>query len=105
VPAVGGTAVIFIILAGVKPLERYFWPAQSSEFQLLVDRESASLAVIQAELAGAGMAIRLVTIEPGDQDGQDEVSVGVQSVELDRMMITLQRLRQIKGVRSVTIRR
>src|ERR1700744_6275054 len=41
VAALGGTAVIFIILAGVKPVERYFWPSQdSSEFRLVVDRES-----------------------------------------------------------------
>jgi putative Mg2+ transporter-C (MgtC) family protein len=106
VAAVGGTAVIFAILAGVKPLERRFWPSQdSSEFQLVVDRESASLAVIQTELAGAGMAIRLVTIEPGDQDDEDEVSVGVQNVQVEQMMITLERLRQIKGVRSASIRR
>jgi len=106
VPAVGGTVVIFVILAGLKPLERRFWPSQGrSEFQLVVERESASLAVIQTELAGAGMAIRLVAIEPGDRDDEDAVSVGVQSVQVEQMMITLERLRQIKGVRSASIRR
>ena len=104
--AVGGTAIIFVILAGVKPLERHLWTSQGgSDFHLVVDREAASLAVIQTELATSGMVIRLVTIEPGDQDGEDEVSVGVQNVQLDQMMITLERLRQIKGVRSATLRR
>jgi putative Mg2+ transporter-C (MgtC) family protein len=104
--AVGGTAVIFVILAGLKPLERRFWSARgSSEFQLTVDREAASLAVIQTELATSGMVIQLVTIEPGDRDEEDEISVGVRNVRIDQMMITLERLRQIKGVRSATIRR
>jgi putative Mg2+ transporter-C (MgtC) family protein len=106
VAAVGATAVIFVILAGVKPLERHFWPSQgSSEFRLVVTRESASLAVIQTELAGAGMAIRSVLIEPANEDDEDELSVGVQNVQAEQMMITLERLRQIKGVRSARISR
>ena len=106
VAAVGATAVIFIILAGLKPLERRIWSSRgSNEFHLVVDRETTSLAVIQAELASAGMAIHLVTIEPGDEDAQDQVSIGVQNVQFEQMAQTLERLRQIKGVRSATIRR
>ena len=66
VPAVGGTALIFAILAGLKPLERRFWSSRGgSEITLIVERDVASLAVVQSELTSAGIAIRTVSIEPG----------------------------------------
>ena len=106
VAAVGATAVIFAILAGLKPLERRFWSSRGGKgIQLVVDRDSASLALIQAELATAGIAIHLVTIEPGDNEAQDEIGIGVQNVPLEQLTQALERLRQVKGVRSATIRR
>ena len=106
VAAVGATAVIFAILAGLKPLERRFWSSRGGNgIQLVVDRDSASLALIQAELATAGIAIHLVTIEPGDNEAQDEIGIGVQNVPLEQLTQALERLRQVKGVRSATIRR
>lgn len=105
VAAVGATAVIFIILAGLKPLEQRFWSARTgTEFRLVVDRDKASLAVIQSELAGAGMAIRTVNVAPGEDPEEDEIRVGVQNADAQQMLTTLERLRLVKGVRSVNVR-
>lgn len=104
VPAVGGTALIFAILAGLKPLERRFWRSRGgSEIVLVVERELASLAVVQSELTSAGIAIRTVVIEPGEVEGEDQITVGVLRQPADRMLTTLERLRQSKGVRSATL--
>ena len=106
VPAVGGTAIIFSILAGLKPIERRYWSSRGgrTSFLITVDREAASLALIQSELTTAGMTIRTVLIEPGEQPDEDVISVGVQSIARDQMLTTLERLKQSKGVRSVALR-
>ena len=105
VAAVGATLIILCILAGMKPLERRLWSSRGgSEFILVVAREDASLALIQSELTAAGMVIRMVAIEPGDIPGEDEVRVSVESATQEQMLITLERLRQSKGVKSATHR-
>ena len=105
VAAAGSTAIILVILIGLKPLERRFWsPRGGNEFVLVVDRDVASLAVVQSELTSAGMAIRTVAIEPGDRGDEDEISVGVQAGVPEQMLATLDRLRSTKGVRSARIR-
>jgi putative Mg2+ transporter-C (MgtC) family protein len=105
VAAAGSTAIILVILIGLKPLERRFWsPRGGSEFVLVVDRDVASLAVVQSELTSAGMAIRTVAIEPGDRADEDEISVGVHAGVPEQMLATLDRLRSTKGVRSARIR-
>jgi putative Mg2+ transporter-C (MgtC) family protein len=105
VAAVGATAITFSILAGLKPLERRFWSARGgNEIVLVVDRDAASLAVIQSELTSAGIAIRTVSIEPGDEPEEDEITVGVHRETAQQMLTTLERLRSSKGVRSVAIR-
>ncbi len=101
VAAVGATLIILCILAGMKPLERRLWSSRGgTEFLLVIEREDASLALIQSELTAAGMVIRMVAIEPGDNPGEDEVRVTVESATQEQMLITLERLRQSKGVKS-----
>jgi len=103
--AVGGAAIVFSILAGLKPIERRYWASRggSTTFLMTIDREAASLALIQSELTTAGMSIRTVRIEPDAQPDEDVISVGVQSIARDKMLTTLERLRQSKGVRSVAL--
>jgi putative Mg2+ transporter-C (MgtC) family protein len=105
VAAAGSTAIILGILIGLKPLERRFWsPRGGSEFVLIVERDAASLALLQSELTSAGMAIRSVSIEPAERNDEDEICVGVNSAASDQMLATLDRLRLTKGVRSAAIR-
>lgn len=104
VAAVGATLIILCILAGIKPLERRLWSSRGGrEFMLVVDREEASLAVIQSELTSAGMVIRMVAIEPHDDSG-DDIRVSVESAAAEQMLVTLERLRNSKGVRSAALR-
>jgi putative Mg2+ transporter-C (MgtC) family protein len=104
VAAVGATLIILCILAGIKPLERRLWSSRGGrEFALVVDREEASLAVIQSELTSAGMVIRMVAIEPHDDTG-DDIRVSVDSAATEQMLVTLERLKNSKGVRSATLR-
>jgi len=105
VAAAGSTAIILGILIGLKPLERRFWsPRGGSEFVLIVERDAASLALLQSELTSAGMAIRSVSIEPAERSDEDEICVGVHSAAPGQMLATLDRLRLTKGVRSAAIR-
>ena len=57
VAAAGSTAIILVILVGLKPLERRFWsPGGGSEFVLVVDRQDAvpGPASIRVDLGGHG---------------------------------------------------
>ena len=104
VAAVGATLIVLCILAGIKPLERHFWSARgNSEVVLVVERDEASVALLQSELTTAGMAIRGVAIEPHDNPGEDEIRVRIENVPRTQMLITLERLRRLKGVRSAAI--
>lgn len=108
VPAVGGTVAIFSILAWLKPLERRWLSGRNggSQIRLRTDRATAALAIIQSELASAGMAIRELAIDRGESDDEDELTIRVQDVDPQQLLITLDRLRQVKGVRAVrTLRR
>jgi putative Mg2+ transporter-C (MgtC) family protein len=104
VPAVGGTVAIFSILAWLKPLERRWLSGGDGggEIRLRVERATAALAIIQSELASAGMAIRELAIEPGEAEDEDELTIRVQAAGPQQVLITLERLRQVKGVRAVS---
>lgn len=56
-----------------------------------------------SESTSAGIAIRTVTIEPGDASVEDEIAMGVLRQPADRMLTTLERLRQSKGVSSASL--
>lgn len=105
VAAVGATVIILCILAGIKPLERRYWASRgASEFVLVVQHGEASLALIQSELATAGMVIRTVAIEAADKPDEDEIRVTVENTTQEQMLITLERLRKSKGVLSAVHR-
>ncbi len=44
-----------------------------------------------------------MTIEPGDASVEDEIAMGVLRQPADRMLTTLERLRQSKGVSSASL--
>ncbi|HEY4066785.1 MAG TPA: MgtC/SapB family protein [Burkholderiaceae bacterium] len=103
--AVGGTAIIFGILAGLKPLERRYWSTRGgSEIALTVDREAASLAMLESVLTTAGIAVRTVSIQPGDAAEEDDIVIGVHRPTPEAVLAVMERLKQAKGVRSAAIR-
>lgn len=106
VAAVGATLIILAILAWIKPLERRLWSNSrgSAEVVIVVEREHASIALIQAELASAGMAIRTLAILPRGDANEDEIRIDVARATANQMLTTLDRLRQIKGVKAVSQR-
>lgn len=106
IPAVGGTAIIFAILAGLKPIERRYWSSRGADTSILltVARDEASVALIQSELTSAGATIRTMLIEPGERPDEDAVSVGIVQPAHDLLPTTLERLRKLKGVRSVALK-
>jgi putative Mg2+ transporter-C (MgtC) family protein len=105
VPAVGGTALILGILAGLKPLERRLWRSrQEAEFVIVVDRQAASLAMIQSEMTLAGVAIVAISIEASEVASDDQITVGVEHKPAQDTLQILERLRNAKGVKSVALR-
>jgi putative Mg2+ transporter-C (MgtC) family protein len=105
VPAVGGTAIVFAILAGLKPLERRYWSARGgSEIVLTVEREIASLAMLESVLTTAGVAIRTVAIQSGNSADEDEIVIGVHRPAPEAVMALIDRLKESRGVRTAAIR-
>jgi putative Mg2+ transporter-C (MgtC) family protein len=102
--ACGGTALILVILAGLKPVERRFWRSRrAAAFMLVVDRGAASLAVIEAEMTTAGMAIVAISIEAAEQIEDDLITVGVERRPAQNELQVMERLRAVKGVKSVSL--
>ncbi len=102
VAAIGGTAIIFGVLAGLKPLERrFFRPGHEARLVIVVEQSVATLAAVEAELTSAGFAIRSVSIESSAKSRCDEITVLIRPAHSDRMLGMLAQLKQMPGVRSV----
>lgn len=103
VAAVACTAVLLLVLVGLKPVERrMFEHKRSRQITLAVQRQSGQILAIEAQARAAGIELRRVSLEPGDAADEGRVRVdfrGGSPADLHRLA---EQLQAIAGVRSVT---
>ncbi|TFW32469.1 MgtC/SapB family protein [Massilia horti] len=102
VAAVATTALILIILALVKPLERRLFRNQHRHFRIEADRGSLPLERIESEIAAAGLAVQQMTLTHGDTVDWINLSF-VRGAPQETMASLAAKLHSIEGVRRITL--
>ena len=104
--ALGATAVVFAVLAGIKPVERHLWMRTRGRVVIvLADTGKVSLSLLEAELVAEGIPIMEAVIERGPDGTEAEIRLAVARPPPDVLDALLRRLRAVDGVRSVRVGR
>ncbi len=105
VAAIGATLLIFLILAGIKPLERRFWSGarQAHVLSVRVDRNSPAIDAAEAVLREMPLTVQSLTLLPGRTEDEQEIQVLLTRVPGSELVSVTKRVAAIQGVRSVMI--
>lgn len=98
--AVAATVIILIILAGIKPLEKwYFVTRQRRELRLVVERGSLSVHTLEQALGPASARIsKFVVQQNEDMSETDEVLIAFARMSDREFEAVREQLQKIKGV-------
>ncbi len=102
IPATGATVIIFIILAGVKPLERRFISVrQQRGVRLLADRASVSFDSVHQVLGSGSVRVKQFVSQQSEDDPEvDELTIGLSRVSDSEYNAIIKRLENMPGVRK-----
>ncbi len=76
VPAVAGTIIVLLILAGLKPIEeRFKGRRHSAEISLSAPRGLMSVALLEDALGRHARSVTQLIVKPGEAIGRDDVSI------------------------------
>lgn len=105
VAAFGATVLIFLILAGIKPLERRFWSGsrQAHVVTVLLDPATASIEAIEAALREMPLTVQTLALLPGQRDDEQEMQVLVTRIPQSELVTLTKRIAGFPGVRRVTL--
>jgi len=100
--ALGATVIIFVILAGVKPLERRFISVkQQRNITLLVERGSVSLDSVHNALGTGSIRVKQFIVQQSEDDPElDEVQIGLSRATASEFVTIRTRLEAMSGVRE-----
>jgi putative Mg2+ transporter-C (MgtC) family protein len=100
--AVWGTALILVILAGVKPLERRFSRArQACLLILVIDRRELSVLAIESALEAAHLRLKHIRIQHGTAPNEDRLQIRLRRAPRPSVLSMAEQLRSLPGVREV----
>ncbi len=97
------TAVILVILAGIKPLEERFQQRHRSH-EIVAEAEPGGLSVAALE-AALGYRARRITryvARPGENEGTDEISITLTRLSPRDIEEIVRDLAKVPGVRRVS---
>jgi putative Mg2+ transporter-C (MgtC) family protein len=98
------TAIAFIILAVLKPLEnRFFNKGKSGGVSMVLERKMVSLENIQDVFKIHGIKYAQISLSPSLEEDLDEIKIILQKNSLNKnnSLVIIEDLRKIKGVREV----
>ncbi|MBB3257244.1 putative Mg2+ transporter-C (MgtC) family protein [Paraburkholderia bannensis] len=100
--AIGATAIILLILAGVKPLERRFISVrQQRSIQLLAERGSVSLDSVHRALGSGSVRVKQFIVQQSEDDADlDDVQIALSRVAAAEYTAICSRLGGMAGVRE-----
>ena len=103
VAAVAATVIILIILAGIKPLEKwYFESRQSRELHLVVDRGAMTVHTLELVLgAGSARINKFVVQQNEDTSDADNVLIVLGRISDREFEAICEQFRKTKGVRTL----
>ena len=100
------TAIAFVILALIKPLEtRFINKEKFSGFQLVLERKEVNLEQIEKVLSGNDIKYREISMKPAFEEDLDEVKISLEKVAFKKQepLAIVEGLRKLKGVREVKL--
>ena len=105
VAAIGSTVLIFVILAGIKPLERRFWSGsrQAHVVSIVLDRDSPSVEAIEIALREMPLTVQTLTLLPGHREDEQEMQVLLTRIPQSELVSVTQRIAAFPGVRKVML--
>jgi putative Mg2+ transporter-C (MgtC) family protein len=99
------TAIIFVILAALKPIEtRFFNKNKFNGVTLVLERKQVSLENIEEVFKDHKIKYTQISLSPSLEEDLDDMKIMIQKVSLDKgnLLIIIEDLRKIKGVREVS---
>ena len=100
--AIWGTALILVILAGVKPLERRFSRARQAGLLIVViDRRELSVLAIEVALEAAHLRLKHIRIQRGTAPDEDRLQIRLRRAPRPSVLSMAEQLRSLPGVREV----
>ncbi|RQQ16938.1 MgtC/SapB family protein [Burkholderia stagnalis] len=102
VAAIGATAIVLVILAGVKPLERRFIAQrQQRRLRIVADRGGLTLDTLHDALGARRVRVKQFIVQQSDDDpGIDNVSVALSRTSHPEFVAICLTLQQLDGVRA-----
>ncbi len=100
--AIGATAIILVILAGVKPLERRFISVrQQRSIQLLAERGSVSLDTLHGTLGTGSSRVKQLIVQQSEDDPElDDIQIALSRVTASEFAAICSRLEKMSGVQA-----
>jgi putative Mg2+ transporter-C (MgtC) family protein len=99
------TAIIFVILAALKPIEtKFFNKNKFNGVTLVLERKQVSLENIEEVFKDHKIKYTQISLSPSLEEDLDDMKIMIQKVSLDKgnLLIIIEDLRKIKGVREVS---
>ncbi|WP_322015811.1 MgtC/SapB family protein [Paraburkholderia sp. J12] len=100
--AIGATAIILLILAGVKPLERRFIAVrQQRSIQVLAERGSVTLDTLHRTLGTGSSRVKQLIVQQSEDDPDlDDIQIALSRVTANDFAAICSRLEKMSGVRA-----
>jgi len=98
------TAIVFIILAALKPLEtRFFNKNKFNGVSMVLERREVSLENIEEVFKTHKIKYTRISLSPSLEENMDEIKINIQKSSIDKnnQLVIIEDLRKIKGVREV----
>ena len=99
------TAIVFVVLAALKPLEtKFFNKNKFNGVTLVLERKQVTLENIQEVFNLHKIKYTRISMSPSLEEDLDDMAISIQKLSLDKqhLLSIIEDLRKIKGVREVT---
>ena len=101
--AVVATALVLLVLAGLKPIEnRFFLHRRLRLLTLIVDRRMASLYAIESAIEAAGLRLERLLVEHGPTEDEDRLDLVLGRPRAEALDALIDHLRRLPGVRRIS---
>ncbi len=98
------TAIVLVILAGIKPLEEHFRArVHRRELRIVARRGAMSIEVLQSVLGPHASRVRQFVVQRGESDDLDDVAVSLVRLPRQTVEDIAAKLRALDGVVAVDI--
>jgi putative Mg2+ transporter-C (MgtC) family protein len=100
------TAIVYVVLAFIKPLEtRFINKDQFRGFKLILERKQISLEDIEKVFSENDIKYKEISLTPAFEEDLDEIRISLQRMSFKKQdpLVIVEALRKLKGVREVNL--